>query len=207
MQQQTVGEWLDELASAAPTPGGGAAAALSVALGASLVSMVCNLTIGKPRYADHEATMRAALTRAQEARAQALRLADEDATAFGGVMAAYRLPKATEAEVAERSEAIQTALHAAADVPLRTGRLALDVLTLAEDILDGANVNVLSDVAVAAATIRAALDSAVINVLVNLASITADERRARLDSAVEEISAAVDRADAVVTSVRSRLRR
>jgi formiminotetrahydrofolate cyclodeaminase len=180
---------------------------MNAAVGAALVSMVCNLTIGKPKYAAHEETMRAALASAEQARAEALRLADADAEAFEAVMAAYRLPKDSDAERDARAEAIQSALHTAADVPMRTARLAIDIIGLTEGILDGANVNVLSDVAVAASSARAALDAAVMNVVVNLAAMREGAERAELARGVEDSSKAASRADAVVADVRERLNR
>src|ERR1700761_4495053 len=93
MQDQSVGDWLDELGSSMPAPGGGAAAAMLVAIGAALVEMVTNLTIGKPRYAEHEPLMLDARSEAQQIRRRALTLADEDERAFSAVVAAYRLPK------------------------------------------------------------------------------------------------------------------
>lgn len=165
---EAIEQFVEELASADPTPGGGAAAALEAALGAALISMVCNLTIGKERYRDHEATMTKALAEADALRVEALALADEDATAFAAVSAAYKLPKATDEERAVRSRAIQAALREATDAPLRTTRLALRVLQLSDGILEGANPNVLSDVGVAAHCARAALGGAALNVRVNL---------------------------------------
>ena len=207
VRDQTIQGWLDELASQSPAPGGGAAAAMNAAVGAALVSMGCNLTIGKPKYAAHEETMRAALASAERARAEALRLADADADAFEAVMAAYRLPKGTDAERDTRTEAIQSALYTAADVPLRTARLATEIIALSEDILDGANVNVLSDVAVAASSARAALESAMINVTVNLVSMREGDRRDSLARGVADSSKAPGRADAVVARVQERLHR
>lgn len=184
---QRLGSWLHDLASAAPAPGGGAAAALHVAVGAALVEMVCNLTIGKPRYAEHETTMVQALEQAGELRARALLLADADAEAFLAVSRAYKMPKDTEEERDARADAIQSALVTAADVPLRTAEAAADVIGLAQRILEGANVNVISDVAVAASSARAGLEAATVNVEINLSGMMADnpERRdvaARLEA-------------------------
>jgi formiminotetrahydrofolate cyclodeaminase len=209
VRQQVVGDWLDALASDAPAPGGGAAAGLNLAVGAALVSMVCNLTIGKPRYAEHEATMKEVLDLAEAQRAAAVDLAHEDAAAFAGVSAAYRLPKDTDGQKAARAAAIQEALGAAADVPLATVAAAVQVIELAGRILDGANVNVLSDVAVAASSARAALQAARINVEVNLSSMSDEARRdalqARLD--VHRVDDAETRADEIVAAVRTRILR
>jgi formiminotetrahydrofolate cyclodeaminase len=203
LEEQAVGDWLTALASAAPAPGGGAAAALNLAVGAALVSMVCNLTIGKPRYAEHEATMTAALARAEDCRRAAEALVSEDAVAFAAVIAAYKLPKDDEAA---RRTAIQHALRGAAAVPLKTAERAVEVIVLAERVLDGANVNVVSDVAVAASSARAALQSAQVNVEVNLASLSDIVRadlRARLDGC--DVAGASVRADAVVAAVRAKI--
>ncbi len=205
MLDQTVGSWLDEVASSAPAPGGGAVAALNAAVGAALVSMVCNLTIGKPRYAAHEQLMRAALTEATQLRARAVQLAAADAEAFGAVSEAYGLPKETDAEKAARTDAIQQALVTAADVPLRTAEVAATIIDLAGRIMHGANVNVLSDVAVAAASARAALDSAAINVEVNLGLMKDAERRDGLHKALTTHLAATAEADRIVAAVRESL--
>lgn len=205
MLDQTVGSWLDDLASAAPAPGGGAAAALNAAAGAALVAMVCNLTIGKARYAEHEPLMRKALGSATELRAQAVRLAADDAAAFTAVTDAYKLPKDTEAAQAARTQAIQAALAVAAGVPLRTAAVAAAIIGLAGEILDGANVNVISDVAVAAASARAALDAAAINVEINLAAMKDPAQREALRTALAGHTAAAGTAGQIVAAVREKI--
>ncbi|WP_415644791.1 cyclodeaminase/cyclohydrolase family protein [Stackebrandtia soli] len=207
MRDHNIGEWLDDLASDSPAPGGGAAAAMNVALGAALISMVCNLTIGKPKYAEHELLMADVLSKATELRAEALRLAEADAAAFSGVMDAYGLPRGDDAQKAERSVAIQRALVAAADVPMRIGTIAADVIALAGRILDGANVNVLSDVAVAADSAGSALRSARINVEINRASIKDEGLRAELASRLEELASAELTAGAIVDIVMNRIKK
>lgn len=205
MQTQPVGGWLDELASGSSTPGGGAAAAMNAAVGAALISMVCNLTIGRPKYAAYEAGLTTALETAEKLRGQALDLAADDAVAFAAVIAAYQLPKDTDADKQARTAAIQAALVGAAEVPLRTAELAAEVVRLGRAVLPGANVNVISDVAVAASSARAALDSAVVNVEVNLAAITDEAHRAAVRSRLAAPLAAAAEADAVVAEVRERI--
>jgi formiminotetrahydrofolate cyclodeaminase len=178
---------------------------MNAAVGAALVAMVCNLTIGKPRYAEHEPVMRQALASAIGLRAQAVQLAAADAAAFGAVAGAYKLPRDTDANRAARTQAIQTALVDAADVPLRTAAVAAAVINLAKQILDGANVNVVSDVAVAAASARAALDAAAINVEVNLGAMKDAARCAELRAELDKHSAAAALADSIVTAVRERI--
>jgi formiminotetrahydrofolate cyclodeaminase len=205
VRNQTIGTWLEELASSAPAPGGGAAAALNAAVGAALVEMVCNLTIGKPRYAEHEATIRAALAEATMLRGRAQQLAADDAGAFGRVASAYKLPKDTDAQKQAREEQIQQALVGAAEVPLRTAALAGEVIRLTGRIVDGANVNVLCDVAVAAASARSALEAAVVNVEVNLAAVKDPARRKELSARLTEYLPSVVEAEAIIRSVRGRL--
>jgi formiminotetrahydrofolate cyclodeaminase len=205
MPTQTVDEWLSELASASPTPGGGGAAALTAAISAALISMVCNLTIGKRGYTEHEDKLREVLREADGLRARALGLADADARAFEALMATYKLARDTDEEKQARAKAIQAALADAADVPLRIAELAAAAARLARDIADRSNVNVLSDVAVAAVTAGAALDAAIVNVEVNLAAIEDSALRDRLAGQLATLSAAGPQAQAVARAVRARI--
>lgn len=205
MGEQSMAGWLEALASSAPAPGGGAAAGLEVAMAAALVEMVCNLTIGKPAYAEHDAAMTAARDRARAIRSEAIGLMDEDAAAFSAVIDAYKLPRSSDLERAARSEAIQHALALAADVPRRTARAAAASVGLGESILDAANPNVITDIAAGAAAARAALDSARVNIEINAASITDPMIGAGLAAALEEIVRELDRADRLIATVRERL--
>lgn len=187
------------LASSAPAPGGGAAAALEAAVGAALIEMSASLTIGKPAYAEHEAALEAARARATELRAEALELVGEDAKAFGAVMDAYRLPR----DDSGRDRRIQEALVVAADVPTRVARNAGETVALAAQIAPYTNVNVVSDVAVAAASARAALVAALLNVEANRKGIDDVTTRDELGSVIGEIETQLGRADEVVASVRA----
>ena len=110
MAEETIAHFLDELASGAPVPGGGAAAALEAALGAALLSMVCNLTIGREKYRAYEQTMMEARARAEELRTHALALVAEDSASYSAVGAAYALPRGSDEEKAARQARIQEAL-------------------------------------------------------------------------------------------------
>src|SRR5579864_1181549 len=162
--EDTIAQFLDALASGEAVPGGGAAAALQAAVGAALVAMVCNLTIGKEKYRAYEQTMIEARAAAEELRGQALALAAEDGAAYAAVGAAYGLPRGTDDEKAARQTRIQEALKGATDVPLRTVALAARVIDLCAGVVDGANVNAISDVGVGALSARTALDGAALNV-------------------------------------------
>jgi methenyltetrahydrofolate cyclohydrolase len=169
VHDHSLDSFLDALASGDPEPGGGAAAALQVALGAALVGMVCELTLGRERYRDAWPLMREVSERVGTLRAVARALVDRDATAFGKVSEAYRLPKDTDDQRAERAERIEVALRGAAEVPLETAATAAEVLTLAERSMEGSNPTVRSDIGVAVLAARGGLDAGALNVRVNLA--------------------------------------
>ena len=199
-----ISDWLGELADRTPAPGGGAVAALCAASAAALLEMVAHYTTGG-KWADREQAMRAVIAEVAELRARAGRLAQADADAFGAVGAAYCLPKGTPAEKAARSAAIQAATRGAAEPPVQVGRLASRLVTVADEMVEPANPNVLSDVGVAAATARAALSGSVTNIVVNAAFLTAaDASRALLDE-VAGLEEAMARADEVAARVVERL--
>src|SRR5688572_25895179 len=115
----TVEAFSSRLASASPTPGGGTGAAVAGALGAALVRMLCVLTLGKPKYAQHERLLQAVADACEEARVAFLDLADADARAYDQVSAAFKRPKGTPEEQAARDQAVEQALRGAIDVPLQ----------------------------------------------------------------------------------------
>ena len=175
-----IGEWLAELGSPAPAPGGGAAAALTAAVGAALVEMVCNLTIGKPRFAGYEQHVTAVRDRAAKLRTDALGLMGDDAAAFTELVATYRLPRETAEQSARRDSRIQAATVVAASVPLRIAAAGADVARLAAQLPGQSNPTVLSDVGVAAASAAAAIEGAAINVEINLATLKDPDTKAAL---------------------------
>jgi methenyltetrahydrofolate cyclohydrolase len=200
-----IGDWLDDLASESSAPGGGAAAAMDAAIGAALISMVCNLTIGRPKYAEYDDLNKAALETATKLRTEALELAEADEAAFTKVTDAYKLPRGTDEEKAARSAAIQASLIDAAGVPLRTAALCAEIIALAVKIEPGSNTNLISDVAVAAASARAALDSAALNVEINLGAMNDAAKRASIASELKQYTAAMPDADAIVAKIRGRI--
>ncbi len=164
--------FLENLASSAPEPGGGAAAALAGATGAALVSMVANLTVGREKFAAAEAEMRQALARADALRVTLLQAIDRDAEAFRQVMAAYRMPRETDEQKAARRQAAQDALRAASLVPAEVVGLCEDVAAWSRVAAEKGNPQVVSDAAVAALLADAAAQSAALNVRINLSSIS-----------------------------------
>jgi formiminotetrahydrofolate cyclodeaminase len=160
-------EYLDALASAAPTPGGGSAATIVITLGAALVAMVGRLTSQNPKYAaSHEAALEL-VKKADGVRARAFAARDVDEAAYGGVVAATALPKATPEERAARTSEVQRALELAAQAPLHAAELAKLVAVLAARALDFDNVPLASDLGCAAEFAHAALAAAALNVRVN----------------------------------------
>jgi formiminotetrahydrofolate cyclodeaminase len=166
--KRTLAAFLDELASPSPAPGGGSVAALAGALGAALTSMVCNLTIGKKKYAAVEADMKKILNRAEALRAQFTGLVDKDTAAFSKVMEAYGLPNESEPQRALRSVAIAEATKEATLVPLEVMKHCIDALALAQEVAAQGNRNSVSDAGVSAVMLHAACQGAALNVKINL---------------------------------------
>lgn len=171
IKDKSIQQFLDELASKAPTPGGGSAAAIMGAMGAALVGMVCNLTIGKKNYEAVEDEMKATLAAAEDVRARLTDMIRADVTVFDQVMGAYGLPKDTEEQKQARTGAIQLALKAATDVPLDCARACAEVIRLSRVVAEKGNKNVVSDAGVAVLAGHGALKSAALNVFVNAAAI------------------------------------
>jgi len=169
--EKTIAEFLDLLAGKEPTPGGGSGAALAGALAAGLVSMVCNLTIGKKGYEGVEALMRDVLTRSEALRAELPTLLEKDTQVYERVMAAYRLPHKTEAEKAARQAARQAALREATEVPLAIADRCAQVVDLALPAAEHGNTWAVSDAGVGALLAEAAMQAALLNVSINLAGI------------------------------------
>ncbi|OGD15454.1 methenyltetrahydrofolate cyclohydrolase [Candidatus Atribacteria bacterium RBG_19FT_COMBO_35_14] len=182
-----INNFLDELASNSPTPGGGSVAALAGALGAGLISMVGNLTIGKKKYEDVEEDIKKIISSSEKLRYELSQLLEEDVKVFNNFMATYKMPKETEDEKKIRTEKIQESLIEAAKVPLKVAYKCLDILTLSQQVAEKGNINVVSDAGVAALMADAALESAILNVKINLRMIKDEKVRTELSSSIKEI--------------------
>jgi formiminotetrahydrofolate cyclodeaminase len=193
---------LDDLASRKPTPSGGSAAAVMGAMGAALVSMVCNLTIGKTQYRDFEEEFKSVLTKAEELRRDLTKMIEEDVQAFDAVMRAYGMPRLTKDETATRAQAIQTALKTATLVPMRCCRACREVITLGSVVAEKGNRNVISDAGVAVVAAYAALRSAALNVFTNARAITdrifAEDQLAELEQLLSQAATATETSYQVV---------
>ena len=178
MSEMTVEEFLETLASSAPTPGGGAVAALSAANGAAMIAMVGRLTVGKPGFEDVQERIDGLILAADAARVEFLELADTDARAFDGVMAAFKMPKETEEEKAARSAAIQAGYAEAAAVPQEVARKAVHLMELAEDATAMGNPQAASDGLSASASLFCAALCASANVEINASALKDESLRA-----------------------------
>lgn len=185
-QEQQLQTFLDQLASKASTPGGGSAAAIMGAMGAALASMVANFTVGKKNYEAVEAEMRDLLQKSESMRNELTGMVQADVDVFNNVMAAYGMARDSDADKAARSQAIQTALKEATDVPLACAKLCADVIHLCRPMAEKGNNNVISDAGVAVLAAYAALRSAALNVYINIGGIKdeefADDRRQKLEA-------------------------
>lgn len=181
--------FIDELASAAPTPGGGGAAAYVGALASALASMVGNLTVGKKRYADVEGEVRARLEALADVRGRLIGLVDEDARAFAPLAAAYRMPSATPEERAAKDAALQAALVGACEAPLSIMRTASEVIDHIDYLAAHGSRLALSDAGVAAAFARAAVEGASLNVYINVSSMHDAARAEAFRAEADELAA------------------
>jgi len=164
-------EFVDLLASDAPAPGGGSAAALEGALGAALTAMVCGLTVGKKKYAEFQELAEEAQKKATDLKARFVDVMDRDTEAFNVVSAAFGMPKETDEEKAARSAAIQKGLEGCTKTPFEMMELAVETLELTASILGKSNDSAASDLGVSALSLRSAIQGAWLNVLINIGSL------------------------------------
>jgi formiminotetrahydrofolate cyclodeaminase len=206
MRENSIDQFLDDLSSGNPTPGGGSAAAIMGAMGAALVSMVCNVSFGKKGCEAAEPELRNMLVRSEELRRHLAAMVAEDIAAFDSLMAAYKLAKSSDEEKARRAETIQACLERATEVPLECARACSQVVAMARRAADLGYKHVISDVGVGVAAADAALRSAALNVFINAPSLK-DRRFAA--SALEEVErlakASAVAAEATYAAVRIKL--
>lgn len=172
--------FVEDLASAAPAPGGGGASAYVGALAAALASMVGNLTVGKKTYADVEGEVVRHLDELEGLRSRLIELVDADARAFEPLAAAYRMPKGSPEELAAKQETIQRALVGATEVPFEIMRTVARVVGHADYLAHHGSRMARSDAGVSAAFARAAVDGASLNVYINAASMDDADRARRV---------------------------
>ncbi|MBS4761292.1 cyclodeaminase/cyclohydrolase family protein [Carnobacteriaceae bacterium zg-ZUI252] len=167
----TITQFMKTLGSDAPAPGGGSASALSGVTGVSLLKMVCELTVGRKKYAEYEEEIQAVKEKAAVLQDKLLLAIDEDTESFNEVSAVFSMPKETDEDKKARAQAMQAALKSATKTPYKVMELLLDVLTLTNSAVGKSNTNASSDLGVAALQAKAALQGAWLNVLTNLSGI------------------------------------
>lgn len=206
MMQRSLADFLDELASAAPTPGGGSAAAVIGAMGAALISMVCNVTLGKKGQEAAASEMQAVREESERLRARLTAMVADDVAAFDGLMAAYRLPKVSDEDKLRRAEAIQSTLRAATETPLACARACAEVVALSRRAGEHGYSGVVSDAGVGVLAANSALRSAALNVYINAPSL---KDRGYAQAAVAEmeklLAMSARESEAVFALVRGRL--
>lgn len=172
IQQQTVKEFLEVLSSKQPVPGGGGASALAGAMGTALGLMVGNLTVGKKKYAQVEASVVSLMERLTGMQGEMMELADEDARVFAPLAEAYGLPTGTDEEKAHKANVMEANLLAASLVPVKVMELAVESLGILKELEEKGSVMAVSDVGVAVQFARTAVTGAVMNVYINTKSMT-----------------------------------
>lgn len=203
IKDKSVQTFLDELAGKQATPGGGSAAAVMGAQAAALVSMVCNLTLGKPKYAEVEADMKNLLAEAEALRESLTGMIKADVDVFDKLMACYGLPKSTDEEKARRSAQIQWVLRDATEVPLQCAKACAKALALSRIAAEKGNLGVISDAGVAVMAAYAGLKSAALNVTINAASLKdrefADAKLAELEAIMHGVDSEAEAIYRIVT--------
>ncbi len=177
-------EFLDELASSSPAPGGGSVSALLGALSSALTSMVCRLTEGKKGYENVTEDIRKVLEESEAIRKRATGLIDEDTSVFNQVMSAYKIPK----ENPDRQVKIQDAMKKATEVPLKTMKECYRSMELARIIAEKGNVNSVSDAGVASITANAGIQGASLNVMINIKFIKDDNFVSKITEEVTQLT-------------------
>jgi len=194
--------YLDDLASAKPTPGGGSATALSCAMGAALASMVARLTLGKAEYAGVQQEIESLVQRVESLRERFQQLIQEDIDAYGRLAASFKMPHDSDAERAARTSAIQAQLVEASLVPLEIVERAAELMQLCQRISEIGNVNILSDVGIGAMLASSAGTGAGWLVRINLRAMKDLEQASvlsdRLGAALERISACSQRVTNII---------
>ncbi|MDU8689762.1 cyclodeaminase/cyclohydrolase family protein [Faecalibacterium prausnitzii] len=207
MMERTCSQFLAELASKAPTPGGGGTAALVGAAGVALCNMVGNLTTGKKKYAAVEEKIQALNAKAETLRKELEALVQEDAEAFAPLAAAYGLPKDTPEQAADKERVMETALTRAALVPIKIMQKCLEGITLAYSYAVDGSTMAISDAGCAAVLCKAALQAASLNVFVNTKLMTNREFATALEHTAEQLlDAGTSYADEAFHYVNEKLR-
>ena len=207
LDELTVGDLAERLASAEPIPGGGSAAAIGGALAAALVRMVVELSTGRPAHASNEEALREIGLAASGWQSELLNLANQDAAAYASVVRARRLPRDSDLERTSRATQVSAAVRDATRVPLRIVEIASHVLDLAVRLAPIGNPRAASDAGVAAQLASAAMRGAALNVRINLPSLATDDvlRDEAVATLEQLLSDVTQREAAVIHAVEARI--
>jgi methenyltetrahydrofolate cyclohydrolase len=200
----SIGTFAELVAAGTPAPGGGSVSAYCGMLAASLGEMVCNLTIGKSKYAEWDSRLREVKTEFERLGARLRELIAEDAESFEAVLRAYKLPKESDDQKSYRAAQIQFAIQGAVDVPVETAEHSFGVLELLRELGDIGNSNALSDVAVGAQLGQTAIRGASYNVNVNLNSLSDREAASRMREKMKDL---IEQAKTSADQVEAKLRK
>ncbi|WP_236913663.1 cyclodeaminase/cyclohydrolase family protein [Clostridium sp. Cult2] len=188
---ESIGDYIDKVASKEPTPGGGSVAALAGSLGSALTAMVGYLTIGRKMYEELDEKIKEEMRQNFEELKKSIEklnhIVDEDTKAFDKVMEAFKLPKETDEEKKNRFEAIQEGYKIALEVPLRCAEECFKVLKIQKVFADYGNVNAITDVGVGALLAATGLEGALLNVKINLLSIKDEEFKNKMEEKVDNL--------------------
>jgi methenyltetrahydrofolate cyclohydrolase len=210
LQNLTVKAFAEELASNSPAPGGGSAAAVAASLGTSLGSMVFNLTVGKKAYNEYDEDTKDSILKALEItnlnEGEFLNLMEKDAEEFLELMAAFKLPKNTEEEKTVRKEKIEEGYIKALQVPLTVAEKSYEIYKYIELAANYGNKNAVSDAGVAALLLQTAIESAVLNVKINLSGINDETYKAKVQhKCTELVKSGSNKKDIIMNIVNSKL--
>lgn len=189
LAKMTIEEYIQQLGSSAPAPGGGSASALCGAQGAALVTMVAYLTVGKAKYADYQEVCQQAIEKGEALRQALVAAIDKDTQAFNLVSAAFKLPKETDEEKAARKQAIADATLTATQVPFETLSLAREALDVCATLVGKSNPNAASDLGVSALNLLSCAKGAWLNILINLGGVKDEEKAAFFRAKGEQLVA------------------
>ncbi|MGG7164319.1 cyclodeaminase/cyclohydrolase family protein [Clostridium ihumii] len=191
LDNKTVREFISELSSNSPAPGGGSVAAIASSLSAALVGMVCNLTIGKKAYEAlgevEKEEVNNSLKVCNSLKDEFLDLMNEDTEVFLELMKAFKMPKESDEEKSARSAKIQEGYKKSLEVPLKTAKRTFDVYDYILVVAKHGNKNAISDAGVAALMAQSGLEAAILNVRINLGSIKDESYIATVKEEIEHL--------------------
>lgn len=208
--EKTIIDFVNDVDSSSPAPGGGSVSALAGSLGTALARMVGHLTVGKKAYKklteEEQQNFEVTLLQLEDIKDQLLLLVDEDTEAFNQIMVAFKLPKATDEEKLLRKEAIEEATKGAIDVPMKVALLSAEAIDILDVILEYGNKNCTSDVGVAVTQLIASVQGALMNVKINLSGLSDEEEKsALLQEANSIFETATEKASSLITKVYNKL--